>query len=1044
MSAHCTGAPPQIPDHSLLRVIGRGSYGEVWLARNVMGTLRAVKIVQRAAFDSDRPYLREFEGIRCCEPVSRAHDGLIDILHVGRSDLEGWFYYVMELADATDPADPTDPHDPTDFYRPATLAARIGGGKPLDVTECLRIAESLAGALAFLHEQGLIHRDVKPSNVLYVGGVAKLGDIGLVAEAGSSRSYVGTEGFVPLEGPGTERADIFALGKVLYEALTGMDRSNFPRLPPDWQSAYDFEQRLELNEIVLRACEGDTARRYHSARELLADVALIASGRSVRKMRGMERRLHVLKWAVGCVAAVALAALGGSAMWRSQAGTERALRLRAEGAESAEREGRHSAMLDQVRAARHDLSTGAVTRGLKAAGEAAALGVTAELRDDATFLLGRSDFVMRPDLSFHFTQRISAVEAGSGLMAEMTPASDGAGGQRGITLHVAGAPEKTRAFTVDDRLQQLVGLRFSRGGGRLLASGWYGAGLVLDIATGQVLASFSQGSTLAAPPVFCGEDGQRVIRRAANGGLESRTLPLAAPATPLEALARSGFDKLRGYGWSGTPPLEGWSVVDQRQQAQTLWPSPDGQLVLLIDTALELPDHPPAPAGAACLAEAATGRVLWKVSGPVEQAAAWSPDGTRIAVRTREQIASLDAATGHTVSTVPQRARHQGTALTFLDSRDILAFANWSTSGLIDLAREEMLGLPAVGPYWDYSPASRILAGSTTAEWRPSPVLRILGQPRVATHSVYLSFTPDERQIIIGQGADFSAWNLTTRDAVPCATLSSQEAGGVHFSADGRRAEFLTSAGLHTMDWNGGLPQTLSPPQSLGLETPRICNYTSASADGKVRAWGGSRFIIVRAEGAAPRRYPTGETANPVSVSPDGRWLAVGAQHSTDVRIFDLHADHVELVHSERCALGAFPAFSPDGQWLACGGGESIRILTAGTWTVAHLLPATSSGYIADVSFSRDSRLMAAKFSPTRCVIIEPGTGQPGSWRTRYTLESPLNEMFERCTLSPSGRYFAAVGTRWEVYVWDLQALERELTALHPALTKLYHEESKE
>ena len=232
----------------------------MWLARNVMGTQRAVKIVRRATFDSDRPWLREFEGIRRCEPVSRAHDGLIDILHMGRNDAEGWFYYVMELADGAHQPDPSDPTDPPG-YTPATLSARLTEGKALDIENCLRLAESLAGALAFLHEQGLIHRDVKPSNVMYVGGVPKLGDIGLVAEAGSSRSYVGTEGFVPLEGPGTERADIFALGKVLYEALTGLDREKFPRLPPEWSNAHDFDQRVELNEIVLRACEGDPVRR---------------------------------------------------------------------------------------------------------------------------------------------------------------------------------------------------------------------------------------------------------------------------------------------------------------------------------------------------------------------------------------------------------------------------------------------------------------------------------------------------------------------------------------------------------------------------------------------------------------------------------------------------------------------------------------------------------------------------------------------------------------------------------------------------------------
>src|SRR5688572_32222400 len=115
-----------IPDHTLLRVIGRGSYGEVWLARNIMGTHRAVKIVRRSAFDSDRPYLREFEGIRRCEPVSRAHDGLIDILHMGRHDEPGFFYYVMELADGADGARDVE------SYRPATLSDRLSRGPRLE------------------------------------------------------------------------------------------------------------------------------------------------------------------------------------------------------------------------------------------------------------------------------------------------------------------------------------------------------------------------------------------------------------------------------------------------------------------------------------------------------------------------------------------------------------------------------------------------------------------------------------------------------------------------------------------------------------------------------------------------------------------------------------------------------------------------------------------------------------------------------------------------------------------------------------------------
>ena len=105
-------SPLHIPDHTLLRPIGRGAYGEVWLARNVMGVLRAVKLVERRQFDNDRPYEREFAGIQRYEPVSRSADGLVHVLHVGRNDAEGYFYYVMELADGANVADGIPPPRP--------------------------------------------------------------------------------------------------------------------------------------------------------------------------------------------------------------------------------------------------------------------------------------------------------------------------------------------------------------------------------------------------------------------------------------------------------------------------------------------------------------------------------------------------------------------------------------------------------------------------------------------------------------------------------------------------------------------------------------------------------------------------------------------------------------------------------------------------------------------------------------------------------------------------------------------------------------------
>jgi WD40 repeat protein len=280
-----------VPDHTLLRCIGAGSYGEVWLSRNVMGIHRAVKVVYRETFDDDRPYEREFNGIRLYEPVSRTHDDLIDILHVGRDDQAGYFYYVMELGD--DETTGQDIHPET--YRPRTLGTGIVRQGRLPFDECLRLGISLSDGLAHLHRKGLIHRDLKPSNIVFVNGIAKIADIGLVAQAGSARSYVGTEGFMPPEGPGTVQADIYSLGKVLYELSSGKDRRTFPQLPTALEETDDTRGYLELNEVILRACEDKLERRYASADAMHADLLLLQAGESVRRLHQLESRMARLR-----------------------------------------------------------------------------------------------------------------------------------------------------------------------------------------------------------------------------------------------------------------------------------------------------------------------------------------------------------------------------------------------------------------------------------------------------------------------------------------------------------------------------------------------------------------------------------------------------------------------------------------------------------------------------------------------------------------------------------------------------------------------------
>ncbi len=311
-SSRSGASHPQIPDYELLRVIGRGSYGEIWLARGLTGALRAVKIVHRKTFESERAFNREFSGMSAFEPISRAHAGFVDILHVGRSDAGGYFYYVMELADDETSGSEIE----ITRYTPKTLrslshapktedgfASRPGrvanpaSGRALPVEECVRLGLLISEALSALHRHGLTHRDIKPSNIIFVGGAPKLADIGLVATSGQ-QSFVGTEGYVPPEGPGTPQADIYSAGKVLYEISMGKDRLDFPDVGTDLDTRPDKLQLLELNTVLLKACAAQPAKRYRSADDLREDLARLADGHPAKRSRSA--------WIVGSLVLLAL------------------------------------------------------------------------------------------------------------------------------------------------------------------------------------------------------------------------------------------------------------------------------------------------------------------------------------------------------------------------------------------------------------------------------------------------------------------------------------------------------------------------------------------------------------------------------------------------------------------------------------------------------------------------------------------------------------------------------------------------------------------
>ncbi len=292
--------PPRIADYELLRLIGRGSYGDVWLARGVTGVWRAIKVVWRDRFEDAGPFEREFKGLKEFAEISLGESIQLALLHVGRDDAAGFFYYAMELADDAERGRAIDPAG----YVPLTLAELRRRRERLPAAECVRFGVELARVLAGLHRRGLVHRDIKPSNVILVGGVPKLADIGLVAPAESARTFVGTEGYVPPEGPGAPSADVFALGKLLYELATGLDRQEFPQLPPALDRLPDHRALLALNEVILRACDPQAARRHRDGAELVSELEALQAGRRVRRVAG---------WQIAAGAATVL--IAGLAWW---------------------------------------------------------------------------------------------------------------------------------------------------------------------------------------------------------------------------------------------------------------------------------------------------------------------------------------------------------------------------------------------------------------------------------------------------------------------------------------------------------------------------------------------------------------------------------------------------------------------------------------------------------------------------------------------------------------------------------------------------------
>jgi len=330
-----TGELPRVGarlgDYVLESVLGRGGMGAVFVGRHAsVGARRAVKVVvgggdrARARFEREAQALARVEG----------HDGVVRVHAYGHA--AGNDYLVMDLVEGE------------------TLEAALARG-PLAVGRAVRLVRQVAEALAHVHAAGVVHRDLKPGNVIARArdDAAVLTDFGVArSDDGprltASRGVVGSPGYMapeqidPRRGALGPPADVFALGALLFELLTGealfggggelevVARVLHGEVEPP--SAVRADVPADLDAVVLRACAREPALRPGAAEVAGAlaawergDPSPLAAPSGVRRLlvHG-RRRARLLGFAAGGLAIVA-AALAAGALLDRGAAVERAL-----------------------------------------------------------------------------------------------------------------------------------------------------------------------------------------------------------------------------------------------------------------------------------------------------------------------------------------------------------------------------------------------------------------------------------------------------------------------------------------------------------------------------------------------------------------------------------------------------------------------------------------------------------------------------------------------------------------------------------------------
>lgn len=291
--------------YKVLEHVGTGGMGEVYRARDTThGRTVAIKVLPAAVANDPTRRAQFLHDAHAAAALS--HPSIVTLYEVG-----------------------DDAHDlflAFDFVRGETLKTTILG-RPLHPRRAIDLAVQIADGLADAHAAGVVHRDIRPANIIVTEkGAAKILDLGLAAwtTGGTDRRvspYRSPE--QALGGPVDERADIFSLGAVLFELLTGKPPVNVLTSggmpgrvgPAPAPSSVNRSLPAEIDGVVAKALAQNVDQRYQSAATLAAELRVVAAMLDVRSdatdrvpVRARPPRRSAGGWLVPAAAVAALAA----------------------------------------------------------------------------------------------------------------------------------------------------------------------------------------------------------------------------------------------------------------------------------------------------------------------------------------------------------------------------------------------------------------------------------------------------------------------------------------------------------------------------------------------------------------------------------------------------------------------------------------------------------------------------------------------------------------------------------------------------------------